>query len=331
MLKSLPNIALTAVLSLSCHSAATAQQRSAGETVLAAGSTVGSGVLGGSPVASGSQANHGSVVQSDVLPPDFRGEITYYGGYSGSLRTRADRMRNLSVTEALRSVTSSRTLPLSGEYEITIRYDGAQITGNWASRSATGPNGASLDPRGTLTGTRNGSNCTWNDPSAVGGPPGVAYCGRGRWEWADDDVFNPQGHQVAIHVLTNQTRFVDFGERERQQAVAAAEQQRIAAERARQAAASPTRNSSNSGGIRLIHISDLLTYDERIFCNSLGRRSNIFNAQEVVRLDEEISEGFDSLYPYMNAEEIQQLNAAAQESSRSCKNLIRVRRNVWDD
>lgn len=188
----------------------------------------GGNIATGSTVARGSQAAQSNAVQGDMLPPDFRGEITYYGNYSGRLTTRANRMRNLSVAEALRSATSSRTLPLSGEYEITIRYDGAQITGNWASRSATGPNGASLDPRGTITGTRNGSTCTFNDPSAAGGPPGVAYCGRGRWEWANDNVFNPQGHQVALRVLTSQTRFVDYAERERSRAIEA-ENARIAA------------------------------------------------------------------------------------------------------
>jgi hypothetical protein len=53
----------------------------------------------------------------------------------------------------------------------------------------------------------------------------------------DDDVFNPQGHKVALRILASQTGMVDFAERERQQAVAAAEQQRIASERARQAQA----------------------------------------------------------------------------------------------
>lgn len=204
----------------------------------------GSNLATGSTFASSHQNAQGDGATGDELPADFRGEITYFGNYSGSVKTRADRMRNLSLGEALRSATSSQNLPLSGEYEITIRYNGNQITGTYASRSATGPNGASIGPRGTITGTRRGSTCTFNDPSAVGGPPGVAYCGRSRWEWANDNVFNPQGHKVALRVVTSQTRFVDYAEQERARAIEAEKARVAAAEAAARYAALPNASTA---------------------------------------------------------------------------------------
>lgn len=248
MSKSLLSFVLVLSLSGFCHNPAFAQQQTASRSNLATGSIV----------ASSGQTAQSDSATGDILPPDFRGEITYYGNYSGSVKTRADRMRNLSLGEALRSATSSQKLPLNGEYEITIRYDGNQITGTWASRSATGPNGASLDPRGTITGTRRGSTCTFNDPSAVGGPPGVAYCGRSRWEWANDNVFNPQGHKVALRVVTSQTRFVDYAEQDRIRAIEAEKARVAAAEAAARYAALP-----NAGAALTRKFDELVQIDSR--------------------------------------------------------------------
>lgn len=224
MTKKVAQLASVIMLLALCQSPAISQQQSTGR----------SSVLGGSTASQ----------PSDVIPPDFRGEITYTGTYSGSVKTKADRMRSLSLNEALRSATSSQTLPLSGEYQLTVRYEGNRIYGAFVSRSATGPNGASIDPRGSFVGTRNGTTCTFTSEQIVGGKPAVGYCGRSRWEWMDDDVFNPQGHKVALRIVANQTGMVDFAERERQQAAAAAEQQRVADERARRTAAASTSQNS---------------------------------------------------------------------------------------
>ena len=195
--------------------------------------------LGCTNLANSSPQQASVVVDPQAIPADFRGEITYTGAYSGSVKTKPDRMRNLSLGEGLRSLTSSKTLPLMGDYQLTVRYEGNRISGNFIARSTAGPNGATMDDRGSLTGTRQGTACTFTTEG--GGPPTTAYCGRGRWEWSNNDVFNLQGHKVALRIMANQTGMVDFAERERQQAIAAAEQQRIAAERARKEQAEAAR------------------------------------------------------------------------------------------
>lgn len=237
MAKKVALLAAVIVLSVLCQSPAVSQQQSAPRSSVLGGSTASQQPAPRSSVLGGSTASQ----PSDALPPDFRGEITYTGTYSGSVKTKPDRMRNLSLGEGLRSLTSSQTLPLSGEYQLTVRYEGNRIYGAFVTRSATGPNGASIDPRGSFVGTRNGTTCTFTSEQIVGGKPAVGYCGRSRWEWKDDDVFNPQGHKVALRIVANQTGMVDFAERERQQAIAAAEQQRIAAERARKEQAEAAR------------------------------------------------------------------------------------------
>lgn len=146
----------------------------------------------------------------EALPSEFRGEIDYAGTYSGELVTKRKRMRAPGISEAVRSLTSSRTLPLKGEYAITVRFEGSSVRGSSRPRSTAGDDGAALAPD-TFVGTRSGTDCLiqWSE-----GPQVTARCGRGEFAFGFDAFEDRRGDKLTLAVTAGQARLVDYRQEE---------------------------------------------------------------------------------------------------------------------
>lgn len=91
------------------------------------------------------------MAEDEVLPPDFRGRITYSGTHEGEVTRPGPPLRSLRTRDILRSVTGGRSQQHGGRFELELSFDGPSVTGRF---SGTGGLNA-----GSMTGTRNGSRC----------------------------------------------------------------------------------------------------------------------------------------------------------------------------
>jgi hypothetical protein len=146
----------------------------------------------------------------EALPSDFRGEIDYAGTYSGEVVTKAEKMRSPGISEVLRSLASSRSLPLAGDYAVTVRFEGRIVRGTARTRNTAGPDGTPLAPD-KFFGTRSGAECLiqWDQ-----GPQVAAHCGRNEFAFAYEDFEDRQGDEITLSVTTSQARLVDYRHRE---------------------------------------------------------------------------------------------------------------------
>jgi hypothetical protein len=88
---------------------------------------------------------------SAVLPPDWRGRITYSGVQEGRIDTPGRPIRRLSVESVVGSVTSANSETFGGSYDLTLNFDGPRVTGTYRLGSGRGS--------GEISGTRTGSRC----------------------------------------------------------------------------------------------------------------------------------------------------------------------------
>ena len=164
----------------------------------------------------------------DVIPPDFRGRITYSGSYEAEVTSNR-----------------GRTRPFSGAYTIEISYDGSAISGRYS-----GTGGMSS---GSITGTRSGTRCRTLDTQS--GMTNEAECTRTRFAVVAR-AQGPRNTSIA-RVEATATRFVDAAVEAQQQRVAAAEAaerrrvqeaqaQREAAAEARRIAALPRASATHA-------------------------------------------------------------------------------------
>ncbi len=158
------------------------------------------------PAGAASQPDAGA----DELPPGFRGEITYSGTYSGELTTKAERIRSPGIGEVVRSLASSRTLALEGEYALTIRFEGNIVQGSARFLGAPESGGVPLE-LGSFTGLRTGGDCTiqWGE-----GPRAEARCGRGAFAYSFAEFEDQSGDEITLSVTASPIRIVDFRQRE---------------------------------------------------------------------------------------------------------------------
>jgi hypothetical protein len=145
-----------------------------------------------------------------ALPAEFRGEIDYAGTYSGQVVTKAEKMRSPGISEVVRSLVSSKTLPLAGDYAITVRFEGNIVRGSARTRSTAGPDGALL-AGDTFLGTRSGAECLvkWSQ-----GPQVAARCTADEFAFAYEDYEDSRGDEITLTVGAAPARLVDFRQRE---------------------------------------------------------------------------------------------------------------------
>jgi len=134
------------------------------------------------------------VSADDVLPPDFRGTVTYRGTYQGQART------------PWRSANRpGETIELTGDYIITITFDRDKVRGTLRTTGKlTG------DP---FTGTRDGTMCRLVDAK---GYESTVYCGRSNYR-EKIDLTNGEDQRIRYSVQGRATEIVDFAEREQRQ------------------------------------------------------------------------------------------------------------------
>jgi hypothetical protein len=85
----------------------------------------------------------------DVLPPDFRGRITYSGTHEGRVTTPGPMPRRLDLRSIARA--AGRTREYGGAYELVLEFDGNALSGRVSGTGGLLPT--------TLSGTRRGDRC----------------------------------------------------------------------------------------------------------------------------------------------------------------------------
>lgn len=157
---------------------------------------------------------------NDVIPPNFRGKITYVGSAQGTVSEPARAPRRLNLGSLI-SAMSSNSRPIQLGITFEVEYDGPKFNLTFVQRGE-------LPGRGSATGTRQGNVCQ------VVTDVGVRYTAT-----CTANVFNAptsfsdaRGRSYKFNVETGTTALVDYAERDRQQAIAAKK-----AEAERQAAA----------------------------------------------------------------------------------------------
>jgi hypothetical protein len=168
----------------------------------------------------------------DILPPDFRGSITYRGFYKG--KASAPTKMETSWGRGLERALGVKMYPMAGDYDITIEFNGNRISGNLRTTNNLQGESMALSPA-RFIGTREGAVChmQWSD-----GDETTDYCGKSLYRNVTD-VWNAQGSKVQFSVTAPAAELVDFVERDRTNAIETA--RREAAAKAEHAAAMAAR------------------------------------------------------------------------------------------
>jgi hypothetical protein len=178
---------------------------------------------------------------SDVLPPDFRGRISYRGTHQGQVNHAGPPLRSLRIGDIVRSATGGRTEQHAGAYELELSFDGRAVSGRYSGTGGL--------PSGTLSGTRDGSSCRLVDDRY--GSVIDAECTRSRFI---GESRTQRGRDTTnIRLEADAVTFVDAAEEERLEM-----ERRASADAERQAAmrASPppaTRQSPSAAGSGVRH------------------------------------------------------------------------------
>lgn len=170
----------------------------------------------------------GSPVNSDVIPQQFRGQIVYDGSYEGVVTTPIKMPRNLSFGDLLGAAMSSKSENYRGMAHYEIEYDGNQVKGTWRQQG-------SFTANGTLIGTRNGLTCQLVTNEGISF---VADCGKTRF-FSRLAFTDNRGRKYKSVLDANQTKFVDYVERDRLRAIETEKAQAAAAAAAARYAALP--------------------------------------------------------------------------------------------
>lgn len=184
----------------------------------------------------------------DAIAPGFRGKITYQGYLEGNV-SYEERSRNRVRVGGINIPTSSqRNVPIHGSYTADVEYDGNTVSGT--ERVTSDIRGVSSTS--TFRGTRNGTNCeiVSNEGIRV-----RAVCTPNKFAY-DQDNINGQQQHVVLRVVSDRSAIVDYAERDRQAAVAAAaaEKQRAAsmAQAAQEAAALASKPAASNAQSALL-------------------------------------------------------------------------------
>ncbi len=154
-----------------------------------------------------------SASADDILPPDFRGRISYRGTHEGQLSRAGPPLRSLRVRDVMRSATGGSTREFAGAYNLEMTFEGRAVSGRYS-----GTGGISS---GSFTGTRDGDRCRLIDDRS--GTVTEAFCTRTRFY---AEVRAQVGRDTSTARLqANATQIVDAILEEQQQR--AAEQARI--------------------------------------------------------------------------------------------------------
>jgi hypothetical protein len=158
---------------------------------------------------------------SDILPPNFRGRISYSGTHEGSVTRAGPPLRSLRTRDILRSVTGGTTREYGGAFNLELTFQGNAVTGRFSGSGGIGS--------GTLSGTRSGSRCRlFND---LDGTVTEAECTRTRF--IGEAHGQRGGASARTRIEAEATHFVDAAVEERERhfadASAAEREQRVPA------------------------------------------------------------------------------------------------------
>ena len=167
---------------------------------------------------------------SEAIAPDFRGKITYEGGYEGTMTTPARTSHRTDLGSLVGAAMSAKSEPYRGGTVYEVEYDGVQIKGTFREQGA-------FNGTGTFTGTRNGTTCQLINNVGI---RMTAECGLTRY-FARLNFTDNRGRTYNSVVEANRTNIVDYVERERLAALQARRDAEAATQVRQQLAANPSR------------------------------------------------------------------------------------------
>lgn len=160
----------------------------------------------------------GATARGEVLPPDFRGRITYSGTHEGRVTTPGPMPRRLDLRSIARA--AGRTREYAGAYELVLEFDGNALSGR-----VSGTGGLIAT---SLSGTRRGDRCRLIDDRH--GTITEAQCTASRFTGTARTQAGSR-QNMTMEIEASAVQFVDAAQENRER-LAAAEAERQAALRA---------------------------------------------------------------------------------------------------
>lgn len=160
-------------------------------------------------------------VLPEVFPPEFRGMVVYDGVVNGSAVIPPQGRMELSLGGLLNQALNTRTVKLTGTWHVEAEYQGSTVRG----RSVVDSSIDGLSENVEFVGTRQGSSC---QISFSGQPALPITCSPLLFE-SNVNYTNENRQRIKAKYLASKSNIVDYVERERLQALAAAEEAKRAA------------------------------------------------------------------------------------------------------
>lgn len=164
-------------------------------------------------------------VQPEVFPPEFRGMVVYDGVVNGTAVIPPQGRMELSLGGLLNQALNTRTVKLQGTWHVEAEYEGSTVRG----RSVVDSSIDGLSENVEFVGTRQGNNC---QISFADQPAMPITCSPLLFE-SNVNYTNENRQKIKARYLASKSKIVDYVERDRLLALAAAE----AAANAKRAAA----------------------------------------------------------------------------------------------
>jgi hypothetical protein len=165
------------------------------------------------------------LVQPEVFPPEFRGMIVYDGVVNGTAVIPPQGRMELSLGGLLNQALNTRTVKLTGTWHVEAEYEGSTVKG----RSIVDSSIDGLSENVEFVGTRQGNNC---QISFAGQPALSITCSPFLFE-SNMKYTNENGQRIKARYLASKSKIIDYVERDRLLALAAAQEE----ENAKRAAA----------------------------------------------------------------------------------------------
>jgi len=160
-------------------------------------------------------------VQPEVFPPEFRGMVVYDGVVNGTAVIPPQGRMELSLGGLLNQALNTRTVKLQGTWHVEAEYEGSTVRG----RSVVDSSIDGLSENVEFVGTRQGNNC---QISFADQPAMPITCSPLLFE-SNVNYTNENRQKIKARYLASKSKIVDYVERDRLLALAAAEEAKRAA------------------------------------------------------------------------------------------------------
>lgn len=188
----------------------------------------------------------------EVFPPEFRGMVVYDGVVNGTAVIPPQGRMELSLGGLLNQALNTRTINLQGTWHVEVEYEGNNVRG----RSVVDSNIDGLSENVEFVGTRQGNNC---QISFAGQPALPITCSPMLFE-SNVKYTNENRQRIKARYLASKSKIVDYVERDRLLALAAAEEEnnaRIAATKGQILRASAMTDSGVVAGDMLVPVNQM--------------------------------------------------------------------------